>query len=50
VIPFGLLSPVTGEALHHDTPHSLREGKRGPRWPVVDGIPYLRVGRDGLVG
>ncbi|AWB23715.1 class I SAM-dependent methyltransferase [Methylobacterium currus] len=50
MIPFGLLSPVTGEALHHDTPHSLREGKRGPRWPVVDGIPYLRVGRDGLVG
>ncbi|SFV13370.1 Methyltransferase domain-containing protein [Methylobacterium sp. 174MFSha1.1] len=50
MIPFGLLSPVTGEALHHDTPHSLREGKRGPRWPVVDGIPYLRVGRDGLIG
>ncbi|GJD47608.1 hypothetical protein OPKNFCMD_0316 [Methylobacterium crusticola] len=49
MIPFGLLSPVTGEALHHDTSHSLREGRRGPRWPVVDGIPFLRVGRDDLV-
>ncbi|MFE1600763.1 class I SAM-dependent methyltransferase [Methylobacterium sp. ID0610] len=49
MIPFGLRSPQTGDALHHDTPHSLREGRRGPRWPVVDGIPYLRVGRDDLV-
>jgi SAM-dependent methyltransferase len=49
VIPFGLLSPVSGTPLRADTPHSLREGKGGRRWPVVDGIPYLRVGRDDLV-
>ncbi|WP_407524364.1 class I SAM-dependent methyltransferase [Methylobacterium oryzisoli] len=49
MIPFGLRSPVTGEPLHHDTPHSLREGRKGPRWPVVDGIPFLRVDRDDLV-
>ncbi len=49
MIPFGLLSPVSGTPLRADTPHSLREGKGGRRWPVVDGIPYLRVGRDDLV-
>ncbi|MGY2052863.1 class I SAM-dependent methyltransferase [Methylobacterium sp. JK268] len=49
MIPFGLLSPETGEPLHPDTPHSLREGRTGPRWPVIDGIPYLRVGRQDLV-
>ncbi|ACA16749.1 Methyltransferase type 11 [Methylobacterium sp. 4-46] len=48
MIPFGLLSPRTGETLHPDTPHSLREGRNGPRWPVVDGIPFLRTGRDDL--
>ena len=30
-----------------DTPFSLRE-KSGRRWPVLDGIPFLRVGREEL--
>lgn len=40
------LSPVDGAPLEHDTPHSLADGRT--RWPVVDGIAYLRVGRDAL--
>ena len=40
-------SPVTGRPLHADTPHSLGDGS-GERWPVVDGIAYLRVGSDAL--
>jgi len=40
-------SPVTGRALVADTPHSL--AAIGERWPVVDGIPYLRTGSEGLV-
>ena len=43
-----LVSPPTGEPLAPDTPHSLTDGKGG-RWPVVEGIPYLRVGREVLV-
>ena len=43
-----LASPVTGRPLDADTPHSLSDGA-GERWPVVDGIPYLRVGREVLV-
>lgn len=43
-----LLSPVTGAALEPDGPALLRDID-GRRWPVVDGIPYLRVGRDALV-
>jgi len=43
-----LVSPVTGAPLTADTPHSL-VGEAGERWPVVDGIPYLRVRRDDLV-
>ena len=43
----GLLSPVTGAALVPDGPHALREPD-GKRWPVVDGIPFLRTGRDAL--
>jgi SAM-dependent methyltransferase len=42
-----LRSPVSGRALIADTPHSL--AAPGERWPVVDGIPYLRVGSEGLV-
>ena len=38
-----LRSPVTGAALLPDTPHSLAAA--GERWPVVDGIPFLRTGR-----
>ena len=41
-----LRSPVTGRPLVADTPHSL--AAPGERWPVVDGIPYLRVGGEGL--
>ncbi len=41
-----LRSPDTGAPLSPDTGHSLADG-RG-RWPVVDGIPYLRAGREAL--
>ncbi|MDR6787702.1 SAM-dependent methyltransferase [Sphingomonas sp. BE138] len=40
-------SPRTGRALVADTPHSL--AAPGERWPVVDGIPYLRTDSEGLV-
>ena len=43
-----LRSPTSGRPLTPDTPHSLWDGG-GERWPVVDGIPYLRVGSEGLV-
>ncbi len=42
-----LLSPVTGAVLTPDSPHSLAAA--GERWPVVDGIPYLRTDSEGLV-
>lgn len=41
-------SPISGLPLQPDTPWSLTDG-RGERWPVVDGIVYLRVKRDALV-
>lgn len=40
-------SPRTGQPLVHDTAHSL--AAPGERWPVVDGIPYLRTDSEGLV-
>lgn len=43
-----LLSPTSGQPLAADTPHSVADGW-GARWPVVDGIPYLRVESEGLV-
>ncbi len=43
----GLCSPISRQLLHHDTPHSL--AAKGERWPVVDGIPFLRTNRDDLV-
>lgn len=43
-----LCSPIDGSPLVSDTPHSLRD-QTGVRWPVVDGIPYLRVGRQELI-
>ncbi|QNE33538.1 class I SAM-dependent methyltransferase [Sphingomonas sp. NBWT7] len=42
-----LRSPITGRPLVADTPHSL--AAPGERWPVVDGIPYLRIESEGLV-
>lgn len=39
-----LLDPVSRRPLHADTPHSLSDGAR--RRPVLDGIPYLRTGRE----
>ncbi len=41
-------SPYSGKPLHADTPHSLVDGS-GERWPVIDGIAFLRTGRDALV-
>ena len=44
--PAGLLrSPVDGALLRSDTPHSLSAGER---WPVIEGIPFLRTGRRAL--
>jgi SAM-dependent methyltransferase len=40
----GLYDPCSSRPLAADTPHSLSDGER--RWPVLDGIPYLRVGRE----
>ncbi|HVF93079.1 MAG TPA: methyltransferase domain-containing protein [Sphingomonas sp.] len=42
-----LRSPLSGRVLIPDTAHSL--AAPGERWPVVDGIPYLRVESEGLV-
>ena len=42
-----LRSPVTLAPLVADTPHSL-VGAGGERWPVVDGIPFLRADRRSL--
>ncbi len=42
-----LRSPLTGRLLVADTPHSL--AAPGERWPVIDGIPYLRTESEGLV-
>ena len=42
----GLRSPVSGRTLHADTGHSLSDG--GQRWPVIEGIPFLRVDRRAL--
>ena len=43
----GLLSPLTGRPLVADTVFSLSDG-HGERWPVVDGIAYLRAGSEPL--
>jgi SAM-dependent methyltransferase len=42
-----LLDPVSRRPLAPDTLHSLTDGER--RWPVLDGIPYLRTGRAAVV-
>ncbi|MGB3807353.1 MAG: methyltransferase domain-containing protein [Erythrobacter sp.] len=41
-------SPISGAPLVRDTEHSLSDGA-GERWPVIDGIAYLRSGRGWLV-
>ncbi len=43
----GLISPLSRQRLRWETPHSLAAS--GERWPVVEGIPYLRTGREALV-
>ncbi len=40
-----LHSPLTGDVLVADTPHSI---KATERWPVVEGIPFLRADRRAL--
>ena len=49
MIPCDLLSPETGHPLKADGAHALRDVETGQRWPVIDGIPYLRTGRERLV-
>jgi SAM-dependent methyltransferase len=41
-----LTSPANGAPLTPATPGVLSDGER--RWPVVEGIPYLRIERDDL--
>ena len=43
-----LRSPVTGAPLRADGPVLLRDAD-GRRWPCLDGIAYLRIGREALV-
>lgn len=43
-----LRSPATLRKLRCDGPHALIDDAGG-RWPVIDGIPYLRLGREALV-
>ena len=43
-----LLSPVTRAVLAAEGPNLLRDVD-GRLWPQIDGIPYLRTGRDALV-
>lgn len=41
-------SPTTGRPLLADGAHMLRTDNGDERWPVVDGIPYLRTGSEHL--
>ncbi len=42
-----LRSPISRRALAAYCPHALSDGA-GERWPVVDGVPYLRAGSTAL--
>jgi hypothetical protein len=46
-VALALLSPINSEPLSPHDPFTVTDGER--RWPVVDGIPFLRVGREELV-
>lgn len=41
-----LKNPLSGKPLEYDSAHSLTDGEN--RFPVIDAIPFLRVGRDDL--
>ena len=41
-----LKSPLSGETLRKDSPHSLTDGES--RFPVIEEIPFLRADRDDL--
>jgi SAM-dependent methyltransferase len=41
-----LSNPLSGKLLERDSAHSLTDGEN--RFPVIDAIPFLRVGRDDL--
>lgn len=43
----GLVSPTSGLPLHAEGPHALVDAAGG-RWPVVEGIAYLRAGSEPL--
>lgn len=42
-----LRSPLSGLTLRECGPHALATAQ-GERWPVIEGIPFLRAGRAGL--
>ncbi len=41
-----LVNPLSGKPLEFDSAHSLSDGEN--RFPVIDQIPFMRVGRDDL--
>ena len=45
--PLALRSPTSGLPLHPEGPHALVDAA-GERWPVVEGIAYLRAGSEPL--
>ena len=42
-----LRSPISGRSLRLECPHALTDGA-GERWPLVEGIAYLRAGSKDL--
>ena len=43
----GLVSPTTGLALRAEGPDAVTDGTH--RWPMIDGIAYLRTGREAVI-